>query len=138
MKFYVRERSRLAFQDLTKRICQEQERRLRSRRRIIPPYFCVLNFFNAIMTINDLGNQVQQHAKISKQFQQQQQFALLRQQKRRRRHLVQTLQGTRTPARRNNNNNNSIPNHMTPPGMVLNYQVTPRPPRRNTVCAPVA
>ena len=102
MKFYVRERSRLAFQDLTRRICQEQERRILSGRRVIPQYFVALNFWNAIATINELGMQVKQ------------------QQKRRRRY------------------SSSSSNIMHLASLNTNNQVTPRPPRRNTVCASVA
>jgi hypothetical protein len=61
IKFFVRERSRLAFMNLTKRICMEQERRLRNQIQAIPSYFIVLNFLHAIMTINELGVSVRKH-----------------------------------------------------------------------------
>jgi len=64
MKFYVREKSRLAFIKLNKQICHEQERRLRNRQRAMPTHFIVLNYWNAIMTINELGSQVQQQKRM--------------------------------------------------------------------------
>jgi hypothetical protein len=61
IKFFVRERSRLAFMNLTKRICMEQERRMRNRIRAIPSYFIALYFLHAILTINELGVIVRKH-----------------------------------------------------------------------------
>mmetsp|Transcript_40565 Transcript_40565/g.97977 ORF Transcript_40565/g.97977 Transcript_40565/m.97977 type:complete len:297 (-) Transcript_40565:192-1082(-) len=163
MKFYVRERSRLAFQDLTKRICREQERRMRNRIRVIPSHFVALNFLNAVMTINELGQQVkkqQQQQQHSAQQQQQQQFALFRRRKRRRRsRLVQPSssqqdghhpvavvavatnnRSTSSASSSRSRSSNSMPNHsnLRRHASISLNQVKPRPPRRNTVCAAVA
>ncbi|CAJ1935106.1 unnamed protein product [Cylindrotheca closterium] len=165
MKFYVREKSRLAFQDLTKRLCREQERRLRSNIRVIPSYFCVLNYFNAVMTINELGHQVKQQQQQQQQQQmvmvmgqQQQQHQFRRQTQRRRLQIPQqprpqqegqTRNHPATTVTNNNNNDNnsrrrssrsSISNHLRHAISLNQYnnQVIPRAPRRNTVCAAVA
>eukprot|EP00526_Cylindrotheca_closterium_P017850 CAMPEP_0113641104 /NCGR_PEP_ID=MMETSP0017_2-20120614/21577_1 /TAXON_ID=2856 /ORGANISM="Cylindrotheca closterium" /LENGTH=299 /DNA_ID=CAMNT_0000552427 /DNA_START=105 /DNA_END=1004 /DNA_ORIENTATION=+ /assembly_acc=CAM_ASM_000147 len=163
MKFYVRERSRLAFQDLTKRICREQERRMRNRIRVIPSHFVALNFLNAVMTINELGQQVkkqQQQQQHSAQQQQQQQFALFRRRKRRRRsrlvepsssqqdghHPVAVVavatnnRSTSSASSSRSRSSNSMPNHsnLRRHASISLNQVKPRPPRRNTVCAAVA
>jgi hypothetical protein len=120
IKFFVRERSRLAFMNLTKRICMEQERRLRNRIRAIPSHFIVLNFLHAILTINELGVSVRKH-------QQQQQNP-------------NTSSSIKFSIRRHastakTNNNETVQSNNTASNRTVVQQ---HPPSRNLVCASCA
>jgi hypothetical protein len=121
IKFFVRERSRLAFMNLTKRICMEQERRLRNRIGAIPSHIITLNFLHAIMTINELGVSVLKH-----QHQQQ--------------HDPNTRSSIKFSVRRHastakTSNNETVQSNNTASNRTVVQQ---HPPSRNSVCASCA
>lgn len=61
MRFFVREKSRVAVINLTTRICREQERRLRNRIQAIPSSFIAINFLHAMLTIEAMECNVEKN-----------------------------------------------------------------------------